>query len=56
MKSLNFANWCNEAVTKVPKSVYHSQFSMAKIIQNVQNMILGGPHFLLLIVIDNIKF
>jgi hypothetical protein len=33
MKSLNFANWCDGEVSKVPKSDFQSQFPKSKIIR-----------------------
>ena len=58
MKSLNFENWLNGEVSKVPKFDFQSQFSTSKIIQkfliffSLKNTNLGA-HFLLLTFFDS---
>ena len=60
-KLLNFENWVNGEVSKVPKFDFQSQFCMSKIIRIFLNFFLLkninlGAHFLLLTFFDNINF
>ena len=60
-KLLNFKNWVNGEVSKVPKFDFQSQFSMSKIVRIFLiffplKTINLGAYFLLLTFFDNINF